>query len=115
MLNVNEIPQGVKFAVINKSGATTSQIVAAVSGARIRVLGYVLSASGAATLTWITGTSTAISGGLEFVGAALVPFSAGFNPVGHFQTEIGERLALSSDAAVDADGHLVYIEVEAET
>ena len=109
-MNVNYIPREIKHAVINTAGADSDEVVAAVSGKRIRVLAYVLSASAAATLTWKSAT-TAISGGLEFVGAALVPFSAGFCPVGHFQTAAGEALNLESDAAGDFDGHLVYIEV----
>lgn len=104
------IVQEKKFAVINGDNTTAVQIVALVTGKKIRVLSYVLSVSAATTMIFQS-ASAAKTGAIHFVGTALVPYSSGFSPVGHFETVAGEALNLKSSANVSFDGHLVYIEV----
>lgn len=103
-------PQEKKYAVVNTAGADSDEIVAAVTGKKIRVLSYVLAVSGATTLIWHS-ASTPLTGAMQFVGAVSQPFSSGYNPAGHFETVAGEALNLESSGAVDADGHISYIEV----
>ena len=99
-----------KFAAIDLEDADDATIVAAVTGAKIRVLSYMLAADGTTTLTWKSG-STALSGA--------VPASAGL-PIsqhgihGLVETAENEALVLSSSGeGVAVAGHLTYIEVPA--
>lgn len=103
-----------KFAKIDASASGDNSIVAAVTGRRIRVVGYTIIASGAVTAKWRS-ASTDISGGMALAangGAA--PAVSVISPGGLFgvlQTEPGEALNLNLGAAVSVGGHLTYIEV----
>lgn len=100
----------VKFAPISASAAGATPVVAAVANRRIRVLSYVLTASGAVNAKFQSG-STDVSGLLYFDDAGR-SVSAAFSPVGHFQTAAGEALNINLSGATAVGGHLTYIEVD---
>jgi uncharacterized protein YaiI (UPF0178 family) len=100
----------VKFAVVDVASAADNQIVALVSSKSIRVLSYVLVASGGAnTLTWKSATAGNISGGM---GVADTGGISANSETGLFATTAGEALELTLSAATSVDGHISYIEVD---
>jgi hypothetical protein len=98
----------VKFAEVDVATSGSSQIVAAVAGKKIRVLAYVLVASGGAnTCEWRDG-ATPVSGGMGFdqYGGASAACSNGL-----FETTANTALNLNLSAATSVDGHITYVEV----
>lgn len=103
-IQLSNVP--VLFAVINESTAATNEIVAAVTGKKIRVMSYaIVCGGGANTVTWVSG-STNISGPMGFasLGGASVD-----QTYGCFETASGEALNLTQSAAVAVGGHVAYI------
>lgn len=98
-----ELP--LKFAKIDGGSA---DIVAAVSGKKIRVMSVVLVMDGAGTATWRSGGTTALSGAMSF--AANGGYSVS-SPFGIMQTAKGEKLDIVLTA--NARGHITYVEVPA--
>lgn len=96
-----------KFAVVNLSAS--GDLLALVSGKRIRVVSMLVMAAADVTLTLRSGGSTAISGVLPLL--AKSGFVLPFNPVGWFQTASGEKLDAVLGGSVDVDGFFTYIEV----
>jgi len=101
---------GQKFAVLNAAADGTREVVAAVTGIKIRVLALVADqqADAAATFQFKSAT-TAITG--ELVSAntkmlVVLPFSS----AGWFETAAGEALQVTT-AGTNVTGCLVYIEV----
>lgn len=99
----------VKTAAISATSDGDNTVIAAVTGKRIRVLGYVLNVNAAGTVQWKSGASTALSGAMEFVDGGGVA-SAPVSPFGRFwfQTAAGEALVLATATGVDGLGHLIY-------
>lgn len=98
-------------AVISAASSGANTIVAAVTGCKIRVHGYVFIAADTVNATWKSNT-TALSGALPLVAQAgavapLAPRSFGVNEF-WFETNQGEALILSLDAAKQISGHLSY-------
>jgi len=104
--------------VVDVTIAGGAELVAAVAGKAIRVLGYLLVATANVEAVFnsndngTTPVITPLSGPLSLVTARHV--EANFNPVGWFQTLAGEALDLSlggTGATPDGDvgGHLVYV------
>jgi hypothetical protein len=98
-----------KFAKITASSSGDNQILAGVSSKKIRVLNYLITASGAVNVKWRSATTSDISGLLY--PAANGGAGASFSPVGHFETVAGEDLTLNLSGAVAVGGHLTYLEV----
>lgn len=99
----------VKYAVIDHATSGDNTLVAAVTGKKIRVLSYVLVASGAVTVRFESGASgTALTGQMSL--AANGGISAPFNENGYFETAAGVLLNLELGGAVSVDGHLSYVE-----
>lgn len=99
-----------KFAKIDKSTAATHEIVAAIAGRRIRLLGYLLVAAGSQTATWQSG-STTLTGAMSMaVGVPLSHPAAGdsMDILPAMQTEPGEALQLTLSQGVQVSGHIVY-------
>lgn len=99
----------VKHAVIATAAAGATQLVAAVVGKRIRVLGYTLVAAAAVTAKFQSATNDltgalplAANGGASPTGAPQVPL---------FETNVGEALNVNLGGAVAVAGHLTYMEV----
>lgn len=98
-----------KFAVISTSASGASQVVAAVAAKHIRVLSGFVVASAATNIkfqshvtpTDVTGLmNIALSGGIVFP----------YNPLGNFQTILGEALDINLSAANAVGGAITYVE-----
>lgn len=99
-----------KRKVIDHATSGDNEIVAAVSGKRIRVLQILLIVAGAVTVRFESSAGgTALTGQMQL--AANGGFSVDHNPAGHFQTVAGEALSMELSAAVSVDGWLTYVEV----
>jgi len=96
-----------KYAKITASSNAANEIVAAVSGARIRVLSYHLSFSGSVNAKWQS-ASTDLTG-LTY-GVVNVT-TAAESSAGLFQTAVGEALNLHLSAGTAVGGHITYQEV----
>ena len=109
-----DINHQVKFAEIDSAGNETFDVVAAVTGKRIRVMSYVLSAAGAQIVKFQSkgaGAAVELSGtGIHTIAAVNNTFAAAHNPAGWFETVSGEKLQVVSSAANALGGHLSYVE-----
>jgi len=97
-----------KYQPVSASGSGDNPIVSAVTGKKIRVLHYVVSASGSVNWKWKSGASTDLTG-LSY-GVANTNLSA-VSPAGLFETAAGQPLNLNLSAAVAVGGHVTYCEV----
>ena len=100
-----------KTAIIAASSLGDNQIVAGVTGKRIRVLGFVLSFSGSTNAKWRDGTTDLT--GLEYgaagaVNVAPVTPSVLASGIGWFSTSQGNALQLNLSAAVAVGGFVLY-------
>lgn len=119
MVQSGEVDMGAgpfKYAVIAASSSGDNELVAAVTGKKIRVLAYCIVGNDAAvTARFESGAGgTALSGQMK-LGTALATnfgFAAGFNPAGWFETAEGQNLNLELSAAQSVAGHLTYVEVD---
>ena len=102
--------QNVLTAVISATADGANEVVAAVTGKKIRVLGYVLNVNAAGTAQWRSGASTVKSGAMEFPdgGGATAPLCDPTAEVFWFETTAGEALNIVNAAGVDSLGHVVY-------
>lgn len=98
-----------RAAIVDADG--TGDIVAAVTGKAIRVLSlFVTGTVAAGTLKFQSGGTTALTGAMLF--AANGQLNLAFNPCGHFQTAVGEKLDSVGAASIGAiGGFIVYQEV----
>ena len=101
----NHSDEEILFAVINI--ASDSEIVAAVAGRKIRVLGYALVGAAAETVTFES-DGTAISGVMSFGANGGISYAGGFGAPA-FETAAGESLDIDLGATASVDGHLTYI------
>lgn len=97
-----------KWAIFTVSSSGDNQVVALVSGKKIRVLQWRVSANGSVNTKWRSAT-TDISGLSYLIQYA----SAGgsYSPVGRFETASGAALNINLSAAVSVSGEICYIEV----
>lgn len=101
----------IKRASISFNTAATHQIVAAVPGKRIIVVNYGIKGANNQSITWIRGTSTAMSGAILFSTSDLWQWAS--DPInGIFATDPAERLAITLSAATLVAGYLSYAEVK---
>jgi hypothetical protein len=98
-----------KFAAIAASSSGDNSIVALVSAKKIRVLAYKLVANGAVNAKWRSNTTDKT--GLSYMAAAGDGEVLPYNPLGWFETAVGEALQLNLSAALAVGGHLTYVEV----
>lgn len=86
-------------------------LVAAVSGAKIRVLDYVIVVTGDITIQFQSDTAgTALTGAMDVIDNSIL--APGYSPIGHFETVAGELLNIHTvGAAGSIAGYLSYIEV----
>lgn len=100
------------FKAISVNTAADNELVAAVTGKKIRVTSYVIMAAGTVNATFKSAT-TALTGAFPLVAQAGIsaPFCppvASFGPNGYFETARGEALNLTLDAGTLVAGHLTY-------
>jgi hypothetical protein len=100
---------GQKFASIDQSGAAAATvIVAAVTGARIRILAAVLTGVGSSITVTLLSDATQLTG--EITGATNLNAILPFNPAGWVQTEAGEAFKITSTNGA-VNGCIVYEEI----
>jgi hypothetical protein len=97
---------------ISAASSGDNTLIAAVTGRRIVVTGYVLISSGTVNAAFKSGASTALTGAFPLTaqaGASAAPWSgAGTRKVGWFATSSSEALVLNLSGAVGVYGHLTY-------
>lgn len=102
-----------KFAIVAASGSGDNAIVAAVTGKKIRVLSYYLSAAGAVNAKWRSATTDLT--GLHYFAAAGGSATAPYSPQGWVETAVSEALNLNLSGAVAVGGEITYVEVDIAT
>lgn len=101
-------------AVIAASSSGDNEVVAAVTGRKVRVLAFHLSFGGTVNAKWKSGTSTDKSGLLygvaatQVAGRAHVPAPSQQTPPFMFETAAGEALNLNLSGAVAVGGWVTY-------
>lgn len=101
----------IKFAKIAAASNGDNTLVAAVTGKKIRVLSYSLSAAGAVNGKFQSGAGGTDLTGLKYFAAALPGATWPFNPGGWFETASAALLNLNLSGAVAVGGELSYVEV----
>ena len=97
-------------AFVNVAAAqTASQVVAAVTGKRIRVLAVALVTGGTATTAVFNSAADAIS--MTFQNAANGGAVLPHNPIGWFETDAGEALTVTTGAGSTTGIQVVYVPV----
>lgn len=96
-------------AKIDAAASGDNQVIAAVSGKKIRVLSMFFVAGGAVNAKFQSdsgGGSADLTGAIPLAanGGATLPF----NPHGWIQTEVGKKLNLNLSAAVQISGSITY-------
>lgn len=99
--------QVIKRAKIANSSSGDNELVAAVTGYKIRVYDVVLISAGDMTVKFQSGAAGTDLTGPMNVGAG-TGFAPGFDPFGHFETASGASLNLRLSTGVAANGWLVY-------
>ena len=94
----------VQFALIDENAQANNEIVAAVSGKRIRVVSFFVVAAAANSITWKSAT-TAIAGPMALAQNGGVSAEA---EVGLCETAMGEALNLALSAATQVGGGVAY-------
>jgi hypothetical protein len=95
-----------QYAILHAPTTGQNALVSGVTGCKIRVHNYVVSAAGTVSLRFFSGTTTALTGTL--LGAANGSYSAPYSPVGHFETASGAALYGSLSATQAVSGFLTY-------
>lgn len=98
---------------INASSSGDNQLIAGVTGRRIRVLGYVLSFSGTVNAKFTDGPAGTALTGLLYGAADVVVSAPAVPPVvgssqGWFATSQGNDLTLNLSAGTAVGGHVLY-------
>lgn len=99
-----ELVGPIKYAPVSLS--TTSTVIPAVAGAKLRVVNYVLSAKDEVRATWRSGT-TPISGALFLKDTTTTVAASG--PA--LESATGEAITMALDTAKLVTGHVAYVEV----
>lgn len=97
-----------KFAKIDASSSGDNAIVAAVSGKKIRVLRWGLTAADEVTVKWRSATTDKTGPRLL---AKYASAGGAYCPTGIFETAAGDALNLNLSAAKTVGGELTYVEV----
>ena len=101
---------GQKFASIDQGSATTTEVVAAATGYRIRILAAVFTGVGSSITVALKSATTQLTG--EIGAATFLSVPLPFNPAGWVQTEAGEAFQITSTNGA-INGCIVYDEVAA--
>jgi hypothetical protein len=101
----------VQYAPISAAGSGNNTLVAAVTGKKIRVIGFALVGAGSVTAKFQSG-----AGGTDLTGA--MTLAAGTSVVvepyesGVFETAVAALLNLNLSGAIQVSGFLVYVTME---
>jgi hypothetical protein len=98
-----------KFAFLDATASGNTQVVAAVTSKKIRVLRFALSNDTAVNAYFKSATAGQISSTKRL--GANSAHAAAFSPVGHFETTAGEALQINLSGASNVGVDVVYVEV----
>jgi autotransporter translocation and assembly factor TamB len=98
-----------KYAKIAISASGT--VIAAVASKKIRVLAFTITSNGAVNAKFQTSTGPADLSGLIYMPAAGNGICCNFNPVGWFETGVGDALNINLSAGIAIGGTITYVEV----
>ena len=105
--------QVIRRAAISVAAAGDVTVVAAVTGKKIRVFNVVLTAEGAGTVRFESGTGgTALTGLITLATGG--GFAPGFDPYGHFETAESALLNLEVTTMTGCDGWITYAYIDAD-
>lgn len=100
----------IRFATVSISSSGDNQIVAAVTGKKIKVLSATLVSSGTVSVKWRSGT-TDLSGAMPLVANSGFVLPASSPGQGHyFETAVTTALNINLSGAVAVSGHISYYE-----
>lgn len=99
----------VKHVRINATSDGDNTVISAVPGRKIRVLSYVITATGAGTCLFQS-TSDVVAASFSLAAQGGVSYAGGINAPA-FETATGTGLEVSCAASQDILGHLTYQEV----
>jgi hypothetical protein len=111
--NNEALPAGIivpKYAKIVASSSGATEVVALVSGKKIRVLAYAVVANAAVNVKFQSHTAPTDLTGLLY-NAANGGEICNYNPAGWFETLSGEALDINLSGAVAVGGHVTYMEI----
>src|SRR5213592_5010247 len=96
-----------QFAPISTAASGNTQLVAAVGGAKIRIVGLMLVVAGTVAVKFVSGGSPDLTGAMtlavgKWISAESVPF-------GVVETAAGAALNINLGSAVQTSGWLVYV------
>lgn len=101
----------VKHIRVNATADGDNEIVAAVTGKKIRVLAYALSVTGAGTISLQnTATTPVVHAQFPLAANGVVSYPGGIQAPA-FETATGTGLEINNAALQDTLGHLTYSEV----
>jgi len=95
--------------IAEAAGTGDFEVVPAVSGKKITVIGFFVTCSAAQTVTFEsdnTSTQTALTGAMTVNSNGWI--KGNYNPDGHFKTIAGERLIVARGGSVAVHGWLNY-------
>lgn len=98
----------VLFATVAASQSGDNTIIAAVTGKKIRVLGYMLVGAGAVDVFFQSGAAGDVISGTMAIAAAGGTIAAPPSGLGYFETDKSELLNLNLSGAIAVSGHLTY-------
>lgn len=91
---------------VNGDSDGDNEIVAAVTGKKIRVVAFILSTTTTGLVSVKSGST--VKAEISFTAAQPVPFAGGPHAPA-FETAIGEALVLTTQASQDVNGSLAYM------
>lgn len=97
------------FAPISVSVIGSNQIVAGISGKKVRVLKYTIVTTNAVSVKFNSPNGSDLTGPMPL--AANAGVGGAFCPVGLFETVPGDALILNLSNAATVAGHLTYVQV----
>lgn len=101
----------VKYAVVDAAADGDNSIVAAVSGKKIRVVGYGLTITGGTAILRDAAADTARAKFISGATTHLAVSYAGGPAAPAFETASGQGLEVNNGTGVDTFGHVAYQEV----
>lgn len=99
----------VKRVTYSKATAAAADVIAAVTGKKIRVVAMHIQSAAAETVLLRTGTSADVTGVMSL--ATGVPLVLPLNPAGWFETVAGEALRATHGSTNQVSGSICYVEV----
>lgn len=97
-----------QFTLVSASAGGATTVVAAQAGQRIYVVRWDLIANAAVNVKWQSHVTPTDLTGLYYL-AANGGLSAGFSPIGHFRTLVGEALDINLSSGVAVGGSLTWV------